>query len=257
MPAVLKFGWLPEVVKPDEKIVYRAASPRLLPEETSLLTGCSGYVLFQGETGTCVAQATANGARIRRAIMTGQKRIDLVPLPSRRFIYRLSCETHGDGGKDDGTYISSALHVMRTLGWPDEKHFPWDESKVKKGVTDVARRHAYDQKGAVQEYAITQSGEAKEYAVMSALADGYPIVFGTHVDLSFTRCRSWEPESLAGSSIGGHAMVLVGYDKAGAHLLNSWDSDWGMGGLGRVTWKAVREKIRDLRVLTLVESPTS
>lgn len=254
---VFRFGWIPEFLEPDERLTYKTSSPVDLPSEISLLKGLSGYVLYQGNTGTCVAQAAANGARIRRAIMTGQNRVDLVPLPSRRFIYSLSCETHGSKGKDEGTYISSALYVMRALGWPDEKHFPWDEGKVKDEVNQKARQHAFDQRGAVHEYAITQLGSSKERALKSALAEGYPVIFGAHVDDHFCECRSWDPEELKGDSVGGHAMLFVGYDQEGAHILNSWNSNWGMGGLGRLTWGAVRERVRDLRVVTLVEAPTS
>lgn len=36
--------------------------------------------------------------------------------------------------------------------------------------------------------------------------------------------------------IGGHAFAIVGYDKAGFWIQNSWGADWGSGGLAHLTY---------------------
>ena len=69
------------------------------------------------------------------------------------------------------------------------------------------------------------------------LAEGYPFVFG------FTVYESFESPAVAKSgrldlpkpnekSMGGHAIMAVGYDDATKRLLirNSWGTDWGLAG---------------------------
>jgi len=36
--------------------------------------------------------------------------------------------------------------------------------------------------------------------------------------------------------LGGHAFAIVGYDREGFWVQNSWGTDWGMGGFGRVSY---------------------
>ncbi len=78
------------------------------------------------------------------------------------------------------------------------------------------------------------------------LAQGYAIVFGTYV--------SWDPE-LSGDILlpvldpdgqplgrGGHAMLLVGYDRSSQYFMakNSWGSGWGHGGYAYLHYNLVR-----------------
>jgi C1A family cysteine protease len=69
------------------------------------------------------------------------------------------------------------------------------------------------------------------------LASGYPFVFG------FTVYTSFEGQQVAKTgivpmpasdekSVGGHAVMAVGYDDASREFLvrNSWGTDWGLNG---------------------------
>ena len=71
----------------------------------------------------------------------------------------------------------------------------------------------------------------------AVLAAGYPFVCG------FTVYESFEGDDVAKTGIvpmpgsaeatlGGHAVMAVGYDDASQRFLvrNSWGTDWGMGG---------------------------
>lgn len=53
------------------------------------------------------------------------------------------------------------------------------------------------------------------------------------LDLPDAKRRGWRiPRRKAGLDDGGHAFVIVGYDRNGFLVLNSWGPAWGDGGLG-------------------------
>jgi hypothetical protein len=39
--------------------------------------------------------------------------------------------------------------------------------------------------------------------------------------------------------LGGHAVLVCGYDKDGIYIQNSWSKDWGLWGFGLLSWKQV------------------
>lgn len=261
---IRSFGWKPEVNAPTDagwRLSAGMFRDSRIPLNTTLLKGLDleGAILDQGPSSSCVAQAISWAIRLLLAMQSPptSRRISELPLPSRRWIYKLSRETHRDADVDDGTFISSGIYVPKVLGWVDEKRVPWDVARINDAMDASDRRHAFDQKGTVQEYSITSWGDARITQVKTALLSGYPIVFGAHVDQAFLDCNTWSKQELLGDLIGGHAMVLVGYDSDGVHLVNSWGIDWGMGGLGLLSWAAVAKRIRDLRVITLAKEPTS
>jgi len=43
--------------------------------------------------------------------------------------------------------------------------------------------------------------------------------------------------------IGGHAVVLCGYDDNGAYIMNSWSSKWGNYGTALITWDKLAEQM--------------
>jgi len=47
-----------------------------------------------------------------------------------------------------------------------------------------------------------------------------------------------EITSTAARSVGGHAVLCVGYDPEGVWILNSWGSKWGQGGFAHLSWNA-------------------
>jgi hypothetical protein len=257
----MSFGWRPEHIAPDARLAWSRMGVHagVLPPVVSLVRDLDmvDAILDQGATAACVAHACAGAVRLRSAVQSRQLRLISVPLPSRRWIYRLARETHNEGHMDDGTFISAGLYVMRTLGWPDERRLPWAPDRVNDGVPAEARRDAYDQRDAVSEHAITSWGDARKREVREALAAGFPVIFGAHVDREFLACAGWDRLDLRGDAVGGHAMILCGYDEDGAHVLNSWGSGWAMGGLGLLSWDAVASRIRDLRVVTLTKEPTT
>lgn len=271
----MRFGWKQEIEAPPPSTAWhlRAKVGQSSPPETySLLSGLdlSNGILDQSNTSSCVAHAVAGGIRLRRAItesdypsIANNDRLIYQPLPSRRWIYRLARETHNDADRDDGTYISAAFHVCKTLGFPDESYFGWSEQVagdfgathdrwINEPAPWSAHRHAFDRRDSITEYSILSPAPRSE--ITGAISHGYPIVCGAWVDEEFLDCRDWKPLTLSGLPLGGHAILLVGYDLDGVHVLNSWGPEWGFGGLAILSWQAAHLRLQDLRVITTMEA---
>lgn len=53
-----------------------------------------------------------------------------------------------------------------------------------------------------------------------------------------------------GQTLGGHAVLVVGYNEAGVWIENSWGEDWGEKGFGFIEWPAFRKQFLYGTVLT-------
>lgn len=51
-------------------------------------------------------------------------------------------------------------------------------------------------------------------------------------------------------SLGGHAVLVCGYNPAGVWIENSWGEDWGAKGFGFIEWKAFHDQFMYGTVLT-------
>jgi hypothetical protein len=275
----VKFGWRQELlaIKPEREFARLKLDTRNLPTEFSLLGAVDEVSVFdQGNTGSCVAQATSGAARVVSAVRlppdTPNVRLDDMPTPSRRWLYNQACATHSESHLDDGTFISAVLFVGRTLGWPDERTaMGWDQfiasnsndaertMWVTQKPTADDRRHAHDQRDALEEYAITTRGDALELDLRAALyRERAPVLCGGIVTWAFTRLgHDWTPFRFGDDDAGGHAMVIVGYDAQSYHLLNSWGGSWGVGGLCRIHRWDVRQRLRDFHAVTGCKGATS
>lgn len=52
------------------------------------------------------------------------------------------------------------------------------------------------------------------------------------------------------TQLGGHAVLVVGYDSRGVWFENSWGKDWGKDGFGFIQWPAFRKQFMYGTVLT-------
>jgi len=74
-------------------------------------------------------------------------------------------------------------------------------------------------------------------ALKGSIAAGYPLVFGFTVDESFesdkmARTGMMQMPALHEKSLGGHAVLAVGYDDQTQKFIvrNSWGHEWGAAG---------------------------
>jgi C1A family cysteine protease len=134
--------------------------------------------------------------------------------------------------EDAGAELKDGIQTLLTYGICPETDWPYYISNFDDRPPDYAYEHALENK-AIDVKHIDNTMED----MMGALDNGYPFVVGIMVFESF---ESYEvlktgmvplPYSYE-TSLGGHAVVCVGYDdiKKVWIMRNSWGSAWGDGG---------------------------
>lgn len=244
-------GWVPN--EPDgrdldvDKLGLAGAAP-----ERADLTPFMGVVRHQRSSSSCVGQALAAAATIREA----EAGFDAGPASALHPYYHAR-RMAGPVVRDVGTRMRLACKSMVKLGIPDDEHWPFRMLRVNRRPGWDAERHAYHRRGGGY-YGIFDYGAGRVSAVKAALAEGHPVVFGTQVARSFGPShgpdvidRPLPDEAL----LGGHAMVLVGYETRPAdgllfRCLNSWGGNWRLGGTCWLTERYVSwERTRDLTII--------
>jgi C1A family cysteine protease len=227
MPLQKYYGWIPD--RPDQRDhLYAAPLMRLgaLPAKIDLTPQCPP-VYDQGQLGSCTANAIA--AAVQFDLMKENK---TVFAPSRLFIYYNERIIEHTVDSDSGAMIRDGIKTIARQGDAPETEWPYDITKF----TDKPPANVYaDAKAhrAVQYQRVTQDLTQ----MRGCLASGYPFVFG------FTVYASFESQEVAQTgvvpmpssdeqSVGGHAVLAVGYDDSQQRFIvrNSWGTDWGMNG---------------------------
>lgn len=198
-------------------------------------------VLDQGGYPSCVGNAVAQGIRaemVRRGVQ------DPV-LGSRMWLWALSRLTHGALSEWGGTYIRNCCGVAAGIGLPPETSWPYDDADVRgrprwqrRPGTEVFRL-AHDQRSPLGYYRIDSDGDQRILDIKRASSAGHTIAFGTQVAQSFLDLDSFDvvgPPKVGEPIAGGHAMLIIGYDKLGAIVVNSWGTGFGLGGMCRLSW---------------------
>lgn len=227
MPKLHLFGWKPD--RPDQRDKYYGEhlkpKARVIPTRVDLRQWTS-KVEDQGEVGSCTANAVV-GAMEYNEIKNGGSFVDL----SRLFVYYNSRVIEDTVDEDMGAYIRDAVKSASRYGACTEKKWPY---KVPKWASKPSKScYADGAKRSVSLY--VRVGTFDD--IINVLADGYPVVFGATLYESFT-----SPEvaksgivplpKLNERTIGGHAMLIVGYDKDQQNFIirNSWGTGWGQDG---------------------------
>lgn len=188
-------------------------------------------ILNQLGTESCVAHAIIQAIRIQQSF-----RGRPCPLLSRLYLYFDARALSGDELIDGGTYIRSGFKAFTNFGVPEEKYWPFSPLKVNWRPSWQAGRMAakcFDLEGY---YRIWDSGAARLQAIKAAIWAGKPVVGGWRVTRAFTRDAGPALEDLPTANIvGGHAMVIVGYDGDEFIVLSSWGPTWRDQGFVRMT----------------------
>ncbi len=152
-------------------------------------------------------------------------------MPSRMFIYYNERKAQNCLNQDDGSTLSVGLRTTSQYGAPVEAEWPYDEAHLYADPGPILYTQAVGD--LITNYAAVDSLED----LKSSLAAGWPVVIGMSV------YPYMESEEMASSgvlkmpaanekSLGGHAVLCVGYNDATQSLLirNSWGTDWGQQG---------------------------
>lgn len=222
-----KYGWRPDL--PDHRD-YKFSSTLTtinLPDKIDLRTNFNIEVYDQGNLGSCTANAIAS---LYRYTLIANKKKDLDP--SRLFIYYNERLMEGTVKEDSGAYIRDGIKSVNKQGVCSEKKWPYIVSKFKNKPTQASYTEAIKHT-AINYARVTQTlNELK-----LALYNNHPVVFGFSVYESFesdivARTGIVPMPSKNDSLLGGHAVLLMGYDNLhnGFIVRNSWGSSWGQNG---------------------------
>ncbi len=223
------YGWKPDAPDSRDRIAQPITeSTKQLPPAISLAA------LFppcydQGEEGSCTANAIA--AEIEYQL----SREGISFKPSRNFIYWNERALEQTTREDGGAQIRDGIKVVASIGVCSETDWPYDPSRVigEPGLpSPLAYTNARDH--IIKEY--RRVGQT-EHSVCDRLASGKGVIFG------FQAYESFESDTVATTGvlnlpaylerpIGGHAVVIVGYNRQSRRFIcrNSWGPVWGLDG---------------------------
>lgn len=160
--------------------------------------------------------------------------ISSTPDMSRMFMWwngRREMSPDQSSNPESGCYNRLILDSLARFGTASEVTWPYIVENATRRPSLKAFREAV---GYVcgNYYAITGLGSARKAALITALTNKHPVVFGTVVEKPFLEYTGGIVPVPSTEIIGLHAMAIVGYDstKAAFHVRNSWSQYWGEGG---------------------------
>lgn len=211
----------------------------------------------QGGLGSCVAFATTYALRSYL-----ERKADGKPLvnasgaadPSRVFspAFTYNNIPRGPNGGSTFPYALSFLRKYGALPWQEA---PYDGTQVGPPADTTQLKRA-------ESWRIGGWGrvDVKTRDLKAFLATGVPVLFGAMVDQGFQEAKAghvWKAK--VEPVLGGHAMVLVGYDDAknAFRVQNSWSTAWGEGGTGWIDYSWFQKSVDEAYVAVRDSSPNS
>lgn len=226
---IQRYGWKRDL--PDHRDHLYAAPlwkfPRPTPPRFSLVPECPP-VYDQGELGSCTANAIA---ACDQFVMLGEDATKAFQ-PARLAIYYDERVIEGTTGYDSGAQLRDGIKVVATKGAAPEDLCPYDVG----AFTQEPSAAYYDE--AAKHPTIAYARVAQTLSQLrGAILARHPVVFG------FTVYDSFESHEVAASGdvpmpspgeqvLGGHAVMIVGYDDTRQRFIvrNSWGPGWGQAG---------------------------
>lgn len=252
----------------------------------------------QGQSGRCVGHSLANVVDLQRGLQilrrtsgtadNSKTEIDTddPDVVSADMLYRMArfhdlypsvedmAENRTEGVYSLRSAIKGFYHHGVCLDWPQpsvcREDFRWQSDcyfdqgpDAKRDFPTVAqaKRARYISLGAYYRLASVLNhfhaalNDAEAIIVSAKTHDGWQAPFGNHGDGKI----KWPPDQ---GRNGSHAFVIVGYDKDGFHVLNSWGEQWGgykgQAGIGLWSYADWAHNIIDGWVLRLgVHAPNA
>lgn len=255
------------VYEPTKPIVYYDASGN--PRPLEVLPTFAPFVdlkpdVHEVDDQLAVPSCTANaGTSAPEWIL----KYDHRPLSlSRLFNYWVSRNIINELPGQIGSSVRSAIRAIKHFGVPAETTWPYIPAQVDTRPTEEAFSEASTR--VIQRYEIIkpvqlvwwtreQKRDNLVLQIKSALNEGIPVVFSCNLnDLWYSVSGPWQEHQYTypadgHPTVGGHAMVIIGYDDASGRFLieNSWGSQWGDGGFGGMPYDALYNSMREFFIV--------
>jgi C1A family cysteine protease len=236
-----RYGWKPDL--PDHRDRVRTAEPAALanlPASVDLSTDPAMPPVYdQQQIGSCTANGIAGAFEFD---LRKQALADFAP--SRLFIYYNERAMEGSVRTDSGAQIRDGIKSIAKQGVVPESEWPYDGDPANSDGT-WPTMHLAALRPIPELYAEALHAEAVEYErvpqqadqIKAVLAAGVPVIIGFSVYASFESAEVARTGDapLPGADeeqLGGHCVLLVGYDDATGRWLcrNSWGTGWGKAG---------------------------
>ncbi len=220
------YGWKPKLPTITHPLYSARVELGALPPKVDLRPECPP-IYDQGQLGSC----TGNGWAAAAEFLLMKQSLPVFT-PSRLFIYYNERVADNDVATDAGAAISDGAHAVSTKGCASEALWPYD-------VTKFADPPPADVVADGAKHLVLQVQQVSQdlTSMKEVVASGLPIVIG------FVVYPSFETPAVAKSgivpmpshhekTIGGHCVVIVGYDDAHKMFImrNSWGTGWGLDG---------------------------
>ncbi|MDB5097356.1 MAG: peptidase [Cyanobacteria bacterium RYN_339] len=196
----------------------------MLPAHVDNRASCAP-IYDQGQLGSCTGFAIAKGLRefIQRTGHEAQ-----VPL-SAMFLYYEERVLQDTVGEDSGATMTAGLQVLQEKGVAPDSAWPYNIPQFKVKPSQAA----YDAAGANKVHSATQVKGLDD--VKTVVAKGGAVAIGFQVYQSFMKIGADGVMPMPKPTervVGGHAVLIVGYDDAKKAVLvrNSWGTKWGQEG---------------------------
>jgi len=221
--AKINLQWTPDKV--DTRDYKYQITTRTSPNIVDLRPYCSP-IENQGNLGSCTGQAIAGAIELLNKRNGNYRDI------SRLFIYYYERLILGTVNYDSGAYIRDGIKATNKYGASLESYWPYDIRKYRQEPITEAKNDALNRKVTRYERLTNLDG------FIDALSNGYPIIMGFNVYTSFMSNNVARtgvmpyPNTKREVLLGGHAVLIVGYNKSKKILIarNSWGTGWGDNG---------------------------
>lgn len=242
-----RFHWIRD--KPDSRD-YKYTVSKVVPAPTKDLRIYCSLIEDQGNLGSCTGQAVAGAIELLNK--RNRKPTDV----SRLFIYYYERLLEGTVNYDSGAYIRDGIKATNKYGAPLESLWPYQINKFRTAPASTAVVDGAKRKVTLYERAIDFN------ACKNALSNGYPVIIGFDVYSSFYNINKTGIMSYPNrgeSLLGGHAVLLVGYDDASQRFIarNSWGVNWGDKGYFYMPYRVIQNTSMssDFWVIKSVNNP--
>ncbi len=166
--------------------------------------------------------------------------------------------TQVNGGKDEGSTMEAPLDIALKQGIDTQADYFQGDYDWKTKPTKHERANASHYKPAFKYQMIfanwgnnsAADGKALIQQIKLALANGTPVVIGFYVRAGFDSLNQDHDIDYDNHSeiLDGHEVIALGYDKDGLLIENSWGTDWGKHGFGRLAWSVVAKDVHQAAV---------
>lgn len=223
----VKFGYLRDL--PDQRdYIFTVSVPQPTPPSVDLRPKMPP-VYDQGSLGSCVANAMAGLCQYNEMLHP-------VPnfhgVPSRLFMYYNNRRVIRATEYDSGSSMRDAIKAVAYWGYCPENDWPYQIKEFAKRPSDEA-------------YTIAKKEVVKTYRRVNqilndmrvCISEGHPVLIGFACYSSFMSRQLAQSgvlnlPTLAEKALGGHAVLVVGYDDSVNRFIvrNSWGPKWGQQG---------------------------